>query len=75
MKDNLRHYRAVIRATDWYEVDVIAPNAELARARAECIDAEYLRRTNGEWEIDEVTPLPPDEFDPPDLPASSWIVD
>jgi hypothetical protein len=71
---NLRPYRVTIQSTDWYEVDVLAPDEVAAKCRAECIDADYItRRVDGEWKATDAWELTAQEFDPPDLPASAWI--
>lgn len=70
---DLRRFRVTIQSTDWYEVDVLAPDAEAAEERAEFIDSTHLGSpVDGEWKAVSSREISAEEFSPPDLPASSW---
>lgn len=71
--NNLKRFRVRITSSDFYNVDVIAPDAAAAINLAECIDPDFLRPSGEEWKADDAWEVSAEEFEPPELPASSWV--
>lgn len=75
MTINLKRYRVEFQGIDYYTIDVLASSVDNAVARAECIDLDHFthRERDGVWEASDAYEVTSESFNPPELPASSWI--
>lgn len=72
----LKRFRVQFESTEWFTVDVLAPDRASAIERGEAIDFEFHRQSGSSlYEATDAQEISTDEFSPPDLPASSWIAD